>query len=200
MAVIEAVTTEGALGLTPRILPSGNWRVERFVVQQPPAPKARRAATAWYLPYTQVHPQTVAGAPKDAVWVNVSVSETAYFEALKAIWARRETFALLEHDVVCRPDVVRAFEECPEPWCAFGYSDICHPECMEAWANTLGCTRFREEILDLVPDALSSIPDGERGWLNLCDRIGERLRAAGFTHHWHHPPVEHHHFGRHECA
>jgi hypothetical protein len=159
----------------------------------PPKPVERLGETAWYVPYTAVHPWTVAGAPRDAVWVDVSSSPIAYYGALLEIWERGETFAVLEHDVVCRPDVVEAFEECPEPWCSYGYSDICHKECMEAWANALGCTRFRREVLEAVPDAMSSVPVEGWDWHGVCDGLGRNLRAAGYTHHWHFPSAEHHH-------
>ena len=159
----------------------------------PPAPIAKQGTVQWYVPYTAVHPLTVDGAPKDAIWINVSSSPNAYYAALFDIWDRGESFAVLEHDVVCRPDVIESFENCPEPWCAYGYGDICHWSCMEAWANALGCTRFRQEALEAVPDALSSVPSHLWDWHQVCDRLGERLRAAGFRHHWHWPPVVHHH-------
>ncbi len=136
-------------------------------------------------------------APADATWIDVSASPVAYYAALSELWERGETFALLEHDVVCRRDVVQAFEECPEPWCAFGYSDICHESCMEAWSNTLGCTRFRKEIIEAVPDACKDMPKQFWDWHNTCDGLGSALRAAGFKHHWHFGWVEHHHMGRH---
>ena len=127
----------------------------------------------------------------DAVWVDVSHSEVAYYGALRWMWERRETFAVLEHDVVCRPDIVRELEECPEPWCLCWYADVCHFECREGWRNQLGCTRFRKELIDAVPDALSSVSEDRWIWNNVCDALGENLRAAGFSHHWH-GSVEHH--------
>lgn len=145
----------------------------------------------WYVPFTERDYATAEAAPRDAVWVDVSEHSTEYWFMLLRLWRAGETFAILEHDVICRPDVIEAFETCPEPWCAFGYEDICHPECMEAWANTLGCTRFRSELIQAVPDAVSSIED--RDWHNLCDGLGSNLRAAGFTHHWHGPWLEHTH-------
>ena len=148
---------------------------------------------AWYLPYTAVDERTVAHAPPDAVWIDVSCSALAYHHALSEIWAAGETFAVLEHDVLCRPDVIEVFEQCPEPWCAFGYADICHRECMEAWRNTLGCTRFRAECMEAVPDALEGLMGEHQDWHNVCDGLGWSLRAAGYTHHWHFPWVEHHH-------
>lgn len=176
----------GGLGL----LDDGNLRVIR-VAGNPPAPEPRAGTINWYLPYTAVHPRTRDSAPADTTWVDVSCSPIAYWAALGAIWARGETFALLEHDVVCRPDIIAEFEACPEPWCVFPY-DFCHVECREAWRNMLGCTRFHAELLEAVPDAVSRIPAGARDWHNMCDGLGANLRAAGFTHHWHGPPVEHH--------
>lgn len=181
--------------------PSGNESirigatVEGSLVR-PPTPRARVGETAFYIPYTKVWEATAEAAPEDAVWVDVSASPDAYFGALYAIWDRAESFALIEHDIICRPDVVEAFESCPEPWCVFGYDDICCPGCMEAWRNELGCTRFREELMLAVPDAVSAIPRDGWDWHNLCDGLGNRLRAEGFTHHWHYPAVGHFHHGQ----
>ena len=83
---------------------------------------------------------------------------------------------------------------------------MCHEACREAWANALGLTRFRKEVIEACPDALTSIPEGRRSWHNVCDEIAGNkiagvdqptlrpgsLREAGFTHHWHGPAVGHH--------
>lgn len=175
------------------VAPSGNaavW-VDRAGYIEPPAPQPRCGDVAYYVPFTKVHPATVAGAPDDAVWVDVSSGPDAYFGAFYGWWARGESFAVIEHDVVCRPDVVEGFEDCPEPWCIHGYDPYCHIECREAWRNALGCTRFRRELIEAVPDAVASIPLERWDWHNLCDGLGDNLRAAGATHHWHDPPVLH---------
>lgn len=182
------------------ILPSGNWVVAGRPAQpgflaEPPAVSKREGSVQFYVHYTGVVPEVVEAVPPGTIWVDVSSSDTAYHESLTAIWGQRENFATLEHDVLCRPDIVEAFEECPEPWCVFGYSEMCHPECMEAWANELGCTRFRAELMEKVPDALTSIPPGPlTDWHNVCDGLGNNLRAAGFTHHWHFPVAQHNHW------
>lgn len=157
----------------------------------PPTPEPRLGDVQWYVPYAAIHQPTVEAAPRDAIWIDVSASDTSYYGALLGVWERGETFALLEHDIICRPDVVEEFENCPEPWCIYGYADICHPQCMEAWANAMGCTRYRAELMEAVPDALSAIPPEGWDWHNLCDGLGRNLRAAGFTHHWHDPWVKH---------
>lgn len=138
-----------------------------------------------------------SGAPADAEWVDVSGDRYAYWRTLCEWWADGESFVVLEHDVICTPQIIEAFERCDHLWCANGYDDICHPACMEAWRNTLGCTRFDAQLMRAVPDALTSIvEDGLLDWHNVCDGLGDNLRAAGYTHHWHFPPVYHHHMGR----
>lgn len=178
------------------VLPDGN-RTVRVAADRPgtlaapPEPQEQTGGVRYYVPYTAVHPETAAATPPDAVWVDVSSSPYAYFGALLEWWARGKTFAVIEHDIVCRPDVVESFEDCPEPWCVFGYDSMCHPECQEAWRNQLGCTRFRAELMEVVPGAMADLPPDTWDWHNVCDGLGANLRRAGFTHHWHYPPVHH---------
>jgi hypothetical protein len=167
--------------------------------------------TRFYYPFTKTFPEVVGAMPPSALRVDVSAGPDAYWGALGEWWARGEDFAIVEHDVVIRPDVVEAFDACPEPWCVFGYTPICHEACLEAWANMFGCTRFRAELMAELPDAVSSIPAERRDWHNLCDELAGNkiagvdqptmrpgsLRAAGYTHHWHRPPVRHISWERH---
>lgn len=161
----------------------------------PPPVVPRTTVTQFYVHYTGIRPDVAAAAPEGTVWVDVSSGNLAYFESLGDIWAAGEQFATIEHDILVRPDIVEAFEECPEPWCVFGYTEFCHEACMENWRNELGCTRFRAEAMREVPDAVSSIPDGQlRDWHQVCDGLGNNLRAAGLTHHWHRPHAVHDHW------
>ena len=150
-------------------------------------------------------PEVEAGVPAWAEWVDVSADGHAYWRTMCEWWERGESFLVVEHDVVCRPDVLEAVEACPEPWCTHPYTPICHWECQEAWANMLGCTRFSASLIAACPQAVSSIPVEQRLWNNLCDSIAgnkiggvdqptlrpHSLRAAGYSHHWHFPAVRH---------
>jgi hypothetical protein len=145
------------------------------------------------IPYTVRHFDTIAGAPPYAEWVDVSATASTYWEVLCDFWAHSpDGLLVIEHDVVCRPDVVESVTQCPKPWCAYPYSGMCHWACMEAWRNTLGCTRFSAALMRANPDGVSRIEEPHRDWHNLCDGIGDNLRAAGWTHHWHRPEVIHH--------
>src|ERR1017187_9292652 len=106
-----------------------------------------------FLHFSKVVSEVAESAPAGTVWVDVSDSPLAYYESLKRIWGLGEGFALLEHDVVCRPDIVQAFETCEHPWCTFVYDNLCCPGCKEAYNNQLGCTRFSREIVRAVPRA-----------------------------------------------
>lgn len=143
------------------------------------------------LAFTATHPDTLAAAPAAAEWVYVGDSDTDYWEALRRFWARGEDLLVLEHDVICRPDVLEGFETCAESWCLHRYSNHDWSDA-EAWRNAIGCTRFRRELIAAVPDAVANIEPQHRDWRNVCDGIGSNLRAAGFSHHWHEPPVTHH--------
>lgn len=151
------------------------------------------ASPSVYLHHTKILPEVVKAAPKATVWVDVSESPLAYWESLQQIWWLGEGFTILEHDIICRPDILRAFQDCPEPWCTFVYSDLCHQECREAYNNQLGCTRFREECLREVQLAVDDIPDELRGWERVNEGLGGNLRAANYRQHWHEPPVLHLH-------
>lgn len=182
------------------VLPSGNWvatgrPIRPGFLTEPPPVGERSTKTQFYVHYTGIRPDVAEAAPSGTVWVDVSGSELSYFESLGHIWDLGESFATIEHDIIVRPDIVEAFEECPEPWCVFGYTEFCHDACMEAWRNELGCTRFRSEVLTKVPDAVGSIPEGSfQDWHNVCDGLGNNLRAAGFSHHWHTPHARHDHW------
>lgn len=129
------------------------------------------------------------------VFHDVTGSDTAYAELLVRLWQEGEAFAIVEHDVVVRPDVLQAFDACPEPYCAFPY------ELGLYVAPALGCTRFRAELLERIPDAAEraartpSVWGAPGHWRQLdVALLGWVLRdEEGLQPHVHVPPVEHLH-------
>jgi hypothetical protein len=143
------------------------------------------------VPYTRIKDSVNAALP-DAEWVDVSGSDHDYWRVLCDYWEPSFDLSICEHDVVWRHDVTEAFDSCPEPWCVFPYDDHT-PQDAEAWANMLGCTRYRKELIATLPNAVADVEERFRDWHYCCDGLGRNLRAAGYTHHWHSPPVVHDH-------
>jgi hypothetical protein len=136
------------------------------------------------IPYTVRRTKTMAAAPRNATWVDVSCSPIAYYATLLDWWSRGETFMIVEHDICVTPEIIREMDECPEPICRCSYSDLCCAGCREAWRHHIGCTRFRREVVQSVPDAML-YPSDNWDWRETCNGLGENLMAAGYGNHWH---------------
>ena len=141
------------------------------------------------VPYTVRHSLTEQGVPAWADWVYVGNSPYDYWRLLCDWWT--EEFTVIEHDVRATPEIFAEFEACPEPWCYFHYSNHTK-ENAEAWRyGILGCTRFRDEIIQAVPTALTELGWRFRDWHVLSTGLGMTLREAGFEPHVH-GVVDHH--------
>ena len=144
------------------------------------------------VPYTVWHPATQEGvAFQHPTWVDVSGSDYDYWRVLCDWWIL-DDLTIIEHDVQARPDIFESFEDCPHPWCYFRY-DNHTPENAEAWHwGILGCTRFRKELIEAVPDAVVGLDERWRDWHEMSTGLGMKLREAGYEPHIHEPPVNHH--------
>lgn len=145
------------------------------------------------VPFTRRHPETEAGLPSHAVWVDVSATPYDYWRVLCDWWVL-EDLTIIEHDVKARPEIFAEFALCPEPWCYNRYGNHT-PENANAWHyGILGCTRFRKELIAAVPKAVTDTEERHRDWHYLSTSLGAALRSAGYEPHVHEPPVEHHRF------
>lgn len=107
------------------------------------------------VPHTHISRETVIsllGAASDWEVIDVSGSDTAYFDLLNQLWTAGDEFALVEQDIVVRPSTFASFERCPNPWCAAPY-----PYLGSSTYAGLGCTRFRSEILAAHPDLMDDV-------------------------------------------
>jgi hypothetical protein len=95
------------------------------------------------------HPDTRAAldAVGCVIYRDVSQSDTAYADLVCELWARGDGFAIVEHDIVVRPDVIDAFEQHPAPYIAYPY------RWGQAVGVALGCTRFSSDFLGRFPHA-----------------------------------------------
>jgi hypothetical protein len=103
------------------------------------------------LPYTHIAPgvrEAIEATGWDWDEVDVSGSDDAYWDTLSVLWASQETFVIVEHDVLVRPDTFDELQECLSPWCAFllPYLGGEYPG--------MGCVKFTDQIIAACPDAL----------------------------------------------
>jgi hypothetical protein len=136
-----------------------------------------------------------------------------YWRELKARWGAGD-LVTIEHDNGIHEEVIPQFENCPEPWCSFGYqigSYIC--------TEGNGCRKLSLEAQKAVtfahleyPPPLPTwdpqtelLPTRSRGiidigechdcaalcWCHLDTRIAGALKRAGYTVHVHTPNVRH---------
>ena len=76
-------------------------------------------------------------------------------------------------------------------WCTGTYSNF-RPEDIEAWKyGILGCTRFRSELIQSLPNALRDLGWRYRDWHVMSTGLGIALRESGYEPHLH-GTIDHH--------
>lgn len=145
-------------------------------------------------PFTHIEPRTLDGiraTGRDCTYRDVWASDDAYWRLLAEMWEACDTFAVVEHDVIVRPDSLDELERCAGDWCAFGvsYGDGGHAG--------LGCAKFTAGITGRHRDALEQIgrrsdsTHPPRHWCRVDGWLDEYLRARGERKCVHGPPLEH---------
>lgn len=148
------------------------------------------------MPYTQAgqFPEAEAAAEvgHDLLKVNVGGNDEAYWDLLHGLWAKQQTFVVVEHDIVVTPDAVDELLACQRPWCSFAYT----------YAGTqyagLGCAKFEAKLMTAHPDVfdivatMSDEGHNQKHWCRLDgwsqnvlrDTYGEELHVhiGGLVH------------------
>jgi len=136
---------------------------------------------------------------------DVSGAPSAYWELFCSLWAQRETFTLVEHDVVLPPEALASMDSCPEPWCSVPSFDwwahMRDPNLgaeerrvlgQVAWTATfLRANRFRREAIAAHPDLFTTIPPWCRNWQGLDLASLPRLASRIGQPHVHEHPILH---------
>lgn len=133
--------------------------------------------------------------------VDVSGSDSAYWQLVAALWATGESFLLVEHDIEPTPKALRQARHCACWWSVSPYRGP-NGDLLE---GSLGFTRFRAQLLRAEPDLphrACGNRDGtvERNWRCLDTRLLGELWARGYRPHVHMPAVTQHHYYRGECT
>lgn len=110
-----------------------------------------------------------------------------YVRILSQYWKQGDDFAVVEPDIVVRPDVVSDFIHCEHTYCAYPY----------AWTTNvgpaLGCTWWRSDFLKKYPDAMEEVMKRQVTWRQLDVVLMRHILARGYGEqpHVHLPPVRH---------
>lgn len=110
-----------------------------------------------------------------------------YGRILSQYWKAGQDFAVVEPDIVVRPDVVCDFLYCKHEYCCYPY----------AWTTNvgpaLGCTWFRSDFLKRYPDAMSEVLRRHVSWRQVDVVLMRHIlaRQYGEQPHVHLPPVKH---------
>jgi hypothetical protein len=147
------------------------------------------------LPYTRIRPGVrealdATGWPYEPV--DVSASDESYWELIADVWAEGETFIVVEHDIIVRPDTLRSLLGCVEEWCTFPYAMCTGPE-----LTGLGCTKFDASIMATVPNLITRTAQMEdalhppKHWCRIDQNTQHELMRRHYVVCRHLPAVEH---------
>lgn len=123
--------------------------------------------------------------------VHLCHGDTGYWRLLAALWARAETFVIVEHDVVVDAGTIVELADCGREWCAAPYPYL------SGTIVGLGCTKFAAALIRRVPDAveragaLTDAGHPARHWCRLDAWMQRALRDSGEFLHFDHTPVGH---------
>lgn len=112
----------------------------------------------------------------------------SYGELLTELFHKRETFILVEHDIIPWPGALEKLAICEKDYCGYHYV------IGSGMGGSLGCTKFGKEMLERLPD-LVDFSNVE--WKGLDGVVNEQLtRHLGESYemfHIHGPEVAHMH-------
>lgn len=158
------------------------------------------------VPHTRIHPLTdvaLREVAPDAERVFLGSDPIAYSRLLEELWAAREPFLIVEHDIEPTAEALRQALQCECWWSTSPYRGAGKALIDQA----LGFTRFRSELMGVAPDVVARANRMDDGgpqcppghWQRLDARLVSVLRNDGYHPH-HHVEVPHHHVYDYGCA
>lgn len=118
----------------------------------------------------------------------------AYANLLVVLWRRRETFIIVEQDMVPTPGQLRSLAECGHEWC--GYSYFCGESRVYM---SFGIVRIDAKVMFDHPTLarqaaiVAGNPHRPTPWWSLAENMAAKLMITGHTWHDHGGLVEHAH-------
>ena len=153
------------------------------------------------------HPDAMAAlaacAPQAEI-TDVTGSNYAYWDEIRARWAGEQDLIIIEQDIEIRPGVIESMEACDQDWCCYAYPIF---RTRVRLRVGLGCTKISAAAQRKVTAAavaagfeLCAQCRGRGCWWHLDGRIAVMLKRAGFYPHVHGDVIHHHDYRAHEGA
>lgn len=159
------------------------------------------------VPHTKLHPQTSAAleALPEQDWrvelVDCTDDNWAYQAAFCRRWRARQTFVIVEHDLVPAVDQLTELRDCPEPWCTQPYTHPYHEAKHHvAIFEAFGVVKFEGSFIARWPQLTTEILDINltdnkfARWIQLDSRFLSVALKHGLNRHKHQSVVPHWHW------
>src|SRR5665213_839577 len=107
------------------------------------------------MPYTEINSEVIDALnateyPYDRI--DVSASDTAYFELVNELWNDGTGWMNVEHDIVVRSSTLKELEECPHAWCV-----VLYPYVVTGNYCGLGCCKITAQVIKRHPGIMDRV-------------------------------------------
>jgi hypothetical protein len=141
------------------------------------------------VPYTHLRQETVDALKETGHYyipVDVSSSDHAYFDLLSSLWEKKESFILVEHDVVVGPSTLDELEACSSRWCSVTVDYFWSHQ-----AHGLACAKFTYQMMLNYPGLMAQVGSmydaghPPKHWCRLDAWITRTLPVLSHVHYDH---------------
>lgn len=125
-------------------------------------------------------------------WCDVSRSDDAYYWLLHRMWSIGQTFVVVEHDILIRPDTIDQLLACAGHRCSFGYAYLNSDN-----YHGLGCMKYTAAFIEANPAAMALLggmhndTHPHRHWCSLDAFLNYNVLRDQPWCQRHAPPVTH---------
>lgn len=129
----------------------------------------------------------------DTEFVDISHSDGAYFDLVEKLWGLKETFIIVEHDIVIWPGALHEIWECQEPLCAYQAPyNITPVGGRRGLSYGLGCLKWHQSLQEDFPNLVNDWPRNDRHWTRIDQVIVKKIAELNNdTIHYHWPAIGH---------
>jgi hypothetical protein len=125
--------------------------------------------------------------PNNVKWVNCSNNDEAYFQAVQAMWNEKETFVIVEQDIVPYPGAIKDIYDCEHDFCITWAPHWQSINGDGPWTYAHGLVKYKRRFIASYPDWFNNYP-ASRHWSQFDWGLVKQFQSI-IHYHW--PPVIH---------